>query len=109
MNNTTRIIEESYQGFNKELRSRIDDAVRDIVGVKKSRGKVVVILGSGPNIHEGVTTLMAELMHKGIIDGVSTSSAVINHEMGGTLEKVKRIKGTSIGIKEEKLPYGDIF
>ena len=52
---------------------------------------------------------MAELMHKGIIDGVSTSSAVINHEMGGTLEKVKRIKGTSIGIKEEKLPYGDIF
>jgi hypothetical protein len=28
--------------------------------------------GSGPNLHEGVTTLIAELMDKGIVDGVTT-------------------------------------
>ena len=33
----------------------------------------MVVTGSGPNIHEGVTTLIAELMHKGVIDGVITS------------------------------------
>ena len=70
---------------------------------------MVAVVGSGPNLHEGVTTLLAELMHKGIIDGVSTSSAVINHEMAGTLEKVKRFDGVSFGFEREKLPSDSFF
>jgi hypothetical protein len=56
-----------------------------------------------------VTTLIAELIHKGIIDGVSTSSAVINHEMAGTLEKVKRFDGVKFGFDPEKLPSDGFF
>jgi hypothetical protein len=48
-------------------------------------------------------------MNKGIIDGVSTSSAVINHEMAGTLEKVKRIDGASFGFERTKLPSDGFF
>ncbi|MBK5102411.1 MAG: hypothetical protein JJE15_15730, partial [Desulfobacteraceae bacterium] len=72
-------------------------------------GKVVAVVGSGPNIHEGVTTLVAELICKGIIDGVSTSSAVINHEMAGTLEKVKRFDGVGFGCEAERLPSDGQF
>jgi hypothetical protein len=67
------------------------------------------VTGSGPNIHEGVTTLIAELIHKGIIDGVTTSSAVIAHEMAGALEEVKRVDGTKLGLPEDKLPKGNTF
>jgi len=80
-----------YMGLKARTRARVNQAVRMIVEAKERGGKVVAVVGSGPNIHEGVTTLIAELMHKGLIDGVSTSSAVINHEMAGTLEKVKRL------------------
>ena len=83
---------------------RIRKAADWIVDAKMQGKKVVAVVGSGPNLHEGVTTLIAELIHKGIIDGVTTSSAVINHEMGGTLEKVKRIKGSSLGFTENELP-----
>ena len=83
---------------------RIRQAADWIVDAKKKGKKVVAVVGSGPNLHEGVTTLIAELIHKEIIDGVTTSSAVINHEMGGTLEKVKRIKGIEIGLAENDLP-----
>ena len=48
--------------------------------------------------------MIAELIHKEIIDGETTSSAVVNHEMGGTLEKVKRIRGSELGFKESDLP-----
>jgi deoxyhypusine synthase len=67
-------------------------------------GRIVAVVGSGPNIHEGVTTLIAELIHKGLVDGVSTSSAVVSHEMAGALEKVKRIKGEDLGIDRDLLP-----
>ena len=83
---------------------RIKKAAQSIIKTKKEGGKVVAVMGSGPNLHEGVTTLVAELINKGIIDGVTTSSAVINHEMGGTLEKVKRIKGIDLGIQKSKMP-----
>ena len=52
-------------------------AVESIVEAKQNGRKVVVATGSGPNLHEGVTTLIAELMAKGIIDGILTSSAVV--------------------------------
>jgi hypothetical protein len=38
-----------------------------------------------------------------------TSSAVINHEMGGTLEKVKRIDGEALGFERGKLPSDGFF
>lgn len=84
-------------------------AIKWIVNVKEKGGKVVAVVGSGPNLHEGVTTLLAELIHKGIVDGVSTSSAVINHEMAGTLEKVKRFDGAAFGFEQEKLPSDGFF
>jgi hypothetical protein len=99
-----KVIEGMYNGLSQKTRKRIKKATDLIVKTKERGGKVVVVLGSGPNIHEGVTTLIAELIHKDIIDGVSTSSAVINHEMAGTLEKVKRFDGVAFGFEREKLP-----
>ncbi len=83
---------------------RIKKAAGWIVDAKNKGKKVAAVVGSGPNLHEGVTTLIAELIHKGIIDGVTTSSAVINHEMGGTLEKVKRIRGAELGLPQDIIP-----
>jgi hypothetical protein len=88
---------------------RIEQAVESIVSAKERGGKVVVITGSGPNLHEGVTTLIAELMRVGLVDGVTTSSAVVSHEMGGTLDKVKRFPGEPLGIAAEILPRGGEF
>lgn len=99
-----KAIETMYRGLAPKTKARVKRAVEAIVKTKEKGGKVVAVVGSGPNIHEGVTTLVAELIRKGIIDGVSTSSAVINHEMAGTLEKVKRIDGAALGFEAEKLP-----
>jgi len=104
MNIDRCIIDDMYAGLAPETQTRVDQAVKAIVEAKKRAGKVVAVVGSGPNIHEGVTTLIAELMHKKIIDGVSTSSAVIGHEMAGALEKVKRIDGKAFGFDPDKLP-----
>lgn len=97
-------IKNMYNTLSSEAKKRLRKVADMIVKVKDKGGKVVTVIGSGPNLHEGVTTLIAELMHKGIIDGVSTSSAVINHEMSGTLEKVKRFDGVAFGMKNNKLP-----
>jgi len=84
-----KVIENMHKSLPPKAKTRLRQATEVIVKTKQKGGKVVAVVGSGPNLHEGVTTLIAELIHKGIIDGVSTSSAVINHEMAGTLEKVK--------------------
>lgn len=99
--NALKAMEES---LNSQTLSRVEKAVDMLVRAKEEAKKVVAVLGSGPNIHEGVTTLVAELIYKGLIDGVSTSSAVIAHEMAGTLEKVKRIDGRAFGFSPDKLP-----
>ncbi len=104
-----KVIEGIHNGLSQEARERLKQATDLIVKAKGKGGKVVAVVGSGPNLHEGVTTLIAELIHKGIIDGVSTSSAVINHEMGGTLEKVKRFDGVTFGFAREKLPSDGFF
>jgi hypothetical protein len=88
---------------------RVNKAVDSVVAAKERGGKVVVVTGSGPNVHEGVTTLIAELMRAGIVDGVSTSSAVVSHEMGGTLDKVKRCAGEPLGVPVFYLPRGGEF
>ena len=92
-----------------EMIGRIDSAVDKIVAAKEGGGKVVVVTGSGPNVHEGVTTLLAELMRAGIVDGVTTSSAVVAHEMGGVLDRVKRVDGHALGIDKAMLPHGGTF
>lgn len=92
------------QELDPQIRTRLEEAAEMVVQAKRRGGKVVAVLGSGPNIHEGITTLVAELIYRGLIDGVSTSSAVIAHEMAGTLEKVKRIDGRAMGFSADKLP-----
>ncbi len=98
-----------YDQLDDTPRERLDEAVNRVVGAKEKGGKVVVVTGSGPNIHEGVTTLIAELMRVGVVDGVSTSSAVVAHEMGGTLDKVKRCNGVELGLEASLLPRGGDF
>lgn len=98
-----------YQELPEETRDRIDRAVLSIVQAKQRGGLVVAVIGSGPNIHEGVTTLMAELIHKSLIDGVITSSAVVAHEMAGSLERVKRIGNHLLPVDPSILPKGGIF
>lgn len=94
------------------VRATLDLAAERIVQAKARGRPVVAVTGSGPNLHEGVTTLLAELIHRGIVDGAITSSAVVAHEMAGTLDRVKRIRveaGTDIGLPRERLPRGEVF
>jgi len=88
---------------------RVAAAVDRIVAAKRRGGRVVVVTGSGPNVHEGVTTLIAELMRLGVVDGVTTSSAVVAHEMGGVLDRVKRVDGMKLGLPSPLLPRGGTF
>ncbi len=105
-------LREMRAGLPDSTREFLSNAIRRIVDVKARGGKVVAVTGSGPNIHEGVTTQIAELINKNLIDGVITSSAVIAHEMAGTLDRVKRIRiedGQEIGLPLELLPRGQVF
>ncbi|GAH46462.1 unnamed protein product [marine sediment metagenome] len=105
------VIDGMYNSLDDEVKGRVDEAIEKIVAAKKLGGKVVVVTGSGPNLHEGVTTLIAELIHKGVVDGVSTSSAVICHEMAGALEKlkIKKLEITSryLSLNRSKYSEGD--
>jgi hypothetical protein len=103
------LIDGFYANLDDRSKKAVDDAVAKMVEVKKKGGNIVVASGSGPNIHEGVTTLIAELMDKGIIDGVTTSSAVIGHEMAGSLDRVKMCDASQLGLPEEKMPRGNVF
>jgi hypothetical protein len=104
------------QGLRDSLpastQERLEAAISAVVKAKERGGKVVVVTGSGPNIHEGITTLIAAMMHQGLVDGVITSSAVVAHEMAGTLDRVKRIRmepGDTLPIAAGLLPRGDVF
>ena len=103
------IIEEFYMAQDEQSRTAIDQSVEAIVKVKEKGGKIAVVTGSGPNIHEGVTTFIAELINKGLIDGVTTSSAVIGHEMAGALDKVWAVDATDLGLDEKFMPRGNVF
>lgn len=96
-------------GLDSAQLARVLNAVDRIVAAKERGGRVVVVTGSGPNVHEGVTTLIAELMRVGVVDGVTTSSAVVAHEMGGVLDKVRRVDGRALGIRDSILPRGGTF
>src|SRR5438552_3321214 len=103
------LLELLFNELSATTQMRLTEAVRRIVAAKQRGGKVVVITGSGPNLHEGVTTLIAELMRAGLVDGVTTSAAVIAHEMGGTLDRVKRCPGEPLGLPPSILPRGGDF
>ncbi len=109
METKRKIIEKFYNELSPSVKEMVDSAVNSIVTAKENGGKVVVVTGSGPNLHEGVTTLIAELIDKGVIDGVTSSSAVVAHEMAGVLDEVKRVNGRKLGFHENKLPRGCIF
>ena len=64
------LLNDFFNGLDERSGKALDSAVSKVVETKKKNGKVVVVTGSGPNIHEGVTTLIAELIDKGIIGGV---------------------------------------
>lgn len=98
-----------YERLDPRSRAALDEAVDLFVATKERGGKIVVATGSGPNIHEGVTTLVAELMDKGLVDGVTTSSAVVGHEMAGALDVVKMCSASSLGFDERFMPRGDVF
>lgn len=91
-------IESYFRNMPDSSRERVNQAVERIVAAKRNGGKIMLVVGSGPNLHEGVTTLIAELMRTDLVDGVTTSSAVVAHEMAGTLDRVKRVPGSSIGF-----------
>ena len=103
------VVERLEREMDESARQRTLTAVDRIVDAKKRGGNVVVVTGSGPNIHEGVTTLIAELMRVGVVDGVTTSSAVVAHEMAGVLDRVKRVDRSEIGLPPDILPRGDSF
>lgn len=104
---------ERISALSRELgdsaRESAERLIEQVVAAKQRGGNVVVITGSGPNIHEGVTTLIAGLITKGIVDGVITSSAVVAHEMAGALDRVKRVPGRNLPVPSEYLPRGDVF
>ena len=95
--------------LDERSREALSSAVKRITDAKKNGRKVMVVTGSGPNIHEGVTTLIAELIRAGLVDAVSTSSAVIAHEMAGSLDRVFRVDAKSLGMDMSKMPRGDVF
>ena len=68
-----RLTAELKQGLPDRVRKRLQEATDRIVEAKRSGGKIAVVTGSGPNLHEGVTTLIAELIRLGVVDGVTTS------------------------------------
>ena len=109
MNINRELIEKFYGGLDERSQEALDAAAERVVAAKKRGGKVAVVTGSGPNLHEGVTTLIAELIEKGIVDGVTTSSAVVNHEMGGALDRVKMCGAAQFGLDEDKMPRGNVL
>ena len=103
------LLKEYYETLDARSRGSVDEAISRMVEVKERGGRIMVATGSGPNIHEGVTTLIAELMDKGIIDSVTTSSAVIGHEMAGALDRVKMVDASQLGLDEKYMPRGNVF
>ena len=102
-------VQSLYRGLEEGVRQAVDRTVEAVVAARRAGRKVAVVTGSGPNLHEGVTTLIAELIRAGIVQGVSTSSAVVAHEMAGGLDKVRRVDGRALGLPEKLLPRGGLF
>ena len=107
-----KTIAEWESSLSDTSRRNLRQAANRIIDAKRRGGSVVVVTGSGPNIHEGVTTLIAEFMKQGVVNGVITSAAVVAHEMAGTLDRVKRVVAAAhpeLGLPSGILPRGGVF
>jgi hypothetical protein len=109
LNVNEQLLQTFYQSLDHRSRAALDEAAEKIIAAKLRGGKIVVATGSGPNLHEGVTTLIAELMDKGIVDGVTTSSAVITHEMAGALDRVKMCSAADLNFDPKYMPRSGVF
>ncbi len=106
------LINELRASLSSSAKENLVLAVKKIAEAKSNGGAVVVVTGSGPNLHEGVTTLIADLITKGLVDGVITSSAIVAHEMAGSLDRVKRIRidsDSGLDFPRSLLPRGLSF
>ncbi len=92
-------------GLDTDTLDHLQKAARAIITAKERGRRVVAVVGSGPNLHEGVSTLIAACIRKGLIDGVITSSAVVCHEMGGTLERVHRVHRDDLPPMDIEAPF----
>ena len=105
-------IAEWEAGLPETSRAHLRSAAERIAAAKEKGRGVTVVTGSGPNIHEGVTTFIAELIRHDVVDAVLTSSAVVAHEMAGTLDRVRRVRPAEhaeLGIPARLLPRGGVF
>ena len=112
MRPTSATVARFRESMPASAQCHLEKAISSIVEAKQRGGRVVVVTGSGPNLHEGVTTQIAELIHHDLVDGVITSSAVIAHEMAGTLDRVKRVNvshGVNSALSTAALPRGGTF
>jgi hypothetical protein len=62
-------VQSLYRGLEEGARQGVDRTVQAVVAARRAGRKVAVVTGSGPNLHEGVTTLIAELIRAGIVQG----------------------------------------
>ena len=102
-------IRELEAGLDETPRARLEQAATAIVRAKEAGEGLVVVVGSGPNIHEGITTLIAALIHAGIVDGVITSSAIISHEVAGALDRVHRVAASDLEGPTAAVPHDGIL
>jgi hypothetical protein len=112
MRPTSSDIEQWRHQIGENSLLRLDRAAEKIVEAKRSGKSLVVVTGSGPNLHEGISTLIAGLIHQGVVDGVITSSAIIAHEMAGTLDRIYRVhleNPRQLGIEPHLLARGGDF
>jgi len=103
------LLDQFYDNLDERSQGALDHTVAEVVRIKERGGKIVVVTGSGPNLHEGVTTLIAELIRLEIVDGVTTSSAVIAHELAGTLDRVRMCDAAQFDLDKQKMPRGNLF
>lgn len=109
---TSARIAEWEASLPERSRARLHAAARGIAAAKEQGKRVTVATGSGPNIHEGVTTFIAHLVRLGVVDAVLTSSAVVAHEMAGTLDRVRRVRCSDhpgLDLPNRLLPRGGAF
>ena len=71
------LIAELQAALPDRTKEQLSQATQRIVEVKRAGGKVAVVTGSGPNLHEGVTTLIAELMRVRMYATASFSYSVV--------------------------------
>jgi len=107
--NDLRFVQALYDGLKEATQSAVEKTVVAVPEARRSDGRTMVVTGSGADIYEGVTTLISELIRKNIIHGLSTNSAVVAHEMEGSLEKVRRVRGVVLGLNSAPLARAEAF